>query len=95
MATLRDLREQYYISRRELGELADVSESTIVRMEDSDHKTTYEIAQKIVAALSKRIGKELSLDSIEGLNLYNPMKDRRLRTKKKPVKEAEGLEPAA
>ena len=83
MATLRDIREEYYISRRELGDLARVSESTIVRMEEASHKTTYDVAQKVVAALSKRIGKELSLDSIEGLNLYNPMRDRRLRTKAK------------
>lgn len=82
MATLREIREQYYISRRELGDLANVSESTIVRIEDSSHRTTYDVALKIVEALGKRIGRELNLESIEGLNLYNPMRDRRLRTKK-------------
>ncbi len=81
MSTLRDIREENYISRKELAKLAEVSESTIVRIEDSSHRTTYQVAQKIAEALSRRVGKEIDLDTIEGLNLYNPMRDRRLRTK--------------
>lgn len=91
MPTLRDIREENYISRKELASLASVSESTIVRVEDASHRTTYQVAQKIVEALSKRISKEIHLDSIEGLNLYNPMRDRRLRTKANDEPE----EPAA
>lgn len=77
MATLRDIREEHYISRRELGDLAGVSESTILRIEDSSNRTTYDVARKIVAALSKRINREIKIEDLEGLNLYNPMKHRR------------------
>jgi DNA-binding XRE family transcriptional regulator len=82
MPTIRDIREENYISRKELAELADVSESTIVRIEDARHRTTFQVAQKIVGALGKRISRDISLDNIEGLNLYNPMRDRKLREKK-------------
>lgn len=81
MATLRDIREEYYISRRELADLAGVSESTILRIEDATNRTTFDVAKKIVAALSKRIEKPLKLEDLEGLNLYNPMRDRRNRKK--------------
>ena len=94
MPSLRDIREEHYISRKELAELADVSESTIVRIEDASHRTTYQVAQKIVDALSRRVGKELTLDSIEGLNLYNPMRDRRLRTKSQS-KKSEDIDSSA
>jgi predicted transcriptional regulator len=90
LPTLRELREKYYISRRELASLADVSESTIVRMEDSKNKTTYDVAQKVVEALSGRIEKTITLSDVDGLNLYNPMRDRRLpsRIKKEPSENA-------
>jgi predicted transcriptional regulator len=95
LATLRDIREQYYISRRELGELAGVSESTIVRIEEASNRTTYDVARKIIGALSQRINKELSIDSIEGLNLYNPMRDRRLRTKRSKAEPSQAkVEPS-
>lgn len=81
MPTLKEIREKYYISRRELGNLAGVSESTIVRIEDAKNKTTYSVAKKIVEALSKRTGQQIDINSIEGLNLYSPMTDRKLRTK--------------
>jgi predicted transcriptional regulator len=88
--TLRELREQYFISRRELAQLADVSESTIVRMEDSRNKTTHDVAKKVVEALSERIEKPITLGDVDGLNLYNPMRDRRMpsRTKREPSENA-------
>jgi len=79
--TLREIREEHYISRKQLADLAGVSESTIVRIEDPKHRTTYDIAEKVVAALSKKVGRELTLSAIDGLNLYNVMRDRRQRTK--------------
>ena len=81
MPTLRDIREENYISRRELADLAGVSDSTIVRLEYGSNKTTREIAEKVLNALGKKIGKELKIEDIEGLNLYNIMRDRRQRRK--------------
>jgi transcriptional regulator with XRE-family HTH domain len=81
MATIRELREQNYISRRELADLSGVSESTIVRIEDGNNRTKREVAEKVLQALSGRIGQEITIDAIEGLNLYNVMRDRRQRTK--------------
>lgn len=81
MPTLRKIRETHYISRKELANLSGVSESTIVRIEDSKHRTTQEVAEKILEALSKRIGENLTVENVDGLNLYNIMRDRRQRTK--------------
>jgi transcriptional regulator with XRE-family HTH domain len=81
MARLRELRESHYISRKELAVLAGVSESTLVRMEEGKTHTTEEAAKKVLAALSQKIGQEITLQNIEGLNLYNLMRDRRHHTK--------------
>ena len=81
MPTLRDIREENYISRRELADLAGVADSTIVRLEYGSNKTTQDVAEKVLKALSEKIGKKLTIDSIEGLNLYNVMRDRRQRRK--------------
>lgn len=79
MPTLRQIREENYISRRALAEMAGVSESTIVRIEEGNKRTVPEVAKKVLAALGKQIGRELTLGSVEGLNLYNVMRDRRNR----------------
>ena len=81
MPTLREIREANYISRKELADLADVSESTIVRIEDPKHRTTQEVAEKVLEALSKKIGQVLTIDNVNGLNIYNVMRDRKQRTK--------------
>ncbi|GHO73288.1 hypothetical protein KSD_10590 [Ktedonobacter sp. SOSP1-85] len=81
MPTLREIRESNYISRKELSDLANVSESTIVRIEDPTHRTTQEVAAKVLEALSKRVGKQFSIDDVDGLNIYNVMRDRKQRTK--------------
>ena len=88
MATIRELREGNYISRRELADLSGVSESTIVRIEDGNNRTRRDVAEKVLVALSKKIGQEITIDAIEGLNLYNVMRDRRQRTKSRNVPEA-------
>jgi transcriptional regulator with XRE-family HTH domain len=93
MPTLKQIRVDNYISRRELSELAGVAESTIVRIEEGITRTTPEVAKKVIDALGAKIGQELTLDNIEGLNLYNIMRDRRQRTKDKQTKQA--LDPAA
>jgi predicted transcriptional regulator len=81
MPTLRELREQNYISRKVLAVAAGVSESTIVRMEEGKKHTTEEAAKKVLDALSNKIGRQISIDDVEGLNFYNVMRDRKHRTK--------------
>jgi predicted transcriptional regulator len=83
MPTLREIREENYISRRALAKEAGVSESTIIRMEEGEKHTTEEIAAKVLHALSKKIGKTVTVESIEGLKLYNPLRDRKYPTKAK------------
>jgi DNA-binding XRE family transcriptional regulator len=96
MTTLRDIREEHYISRRTLADLAGVSESTIVRIEDPRHKTRYDVAEKVIAAVNLKTGLGLKLENIEGLNLYNVMRDRRQRKKnQESTSESGSVNPAA
>jgi predicted transcriptional regulator len=81
MPTLRQLREENYLSRKMLADAAGVSQSTIVRMEESKLHTKQEVAEKVLAALSEKIGKVITLDDVEGLKIYNIMRDRKQRTK--------------
>ena len=81
MTTMKELRINYYISRRELSDLSGVAESTIVRLENGTTRVTKEVADKLLKALSERTGQQLTMENVEGLELYNPMRDRRLRSK--------------
>jgi transcriptional regulator with XRE-family HTH domain len=81
MPTLKDIREAHYLSRRKLADLAGVSESTIVRIESAAHKTTKDVVEKVLKALSKETGETFTLNNVEGLNLYNIMRDRKQRPK--------------
>lgn len=81
MATLQEIRLKHYISRKQLANQAGVSESTIVRMENPQHKTTNDVAKKVLETLSSIIGETVTIETVEGLNLYNVMRDRRQRTK--------------
>jgi hypothetical protein len=58
-----------------------VSESTIVRIEEGKSRTREDIAEKVVKALSNKIGQQITINDIDGLNLYNIMRDRKQRTK--------------
>lgn len=89
MATLQELRLKHYISRKHLAGAAGVSESTIVRMEDPTHKTSFDKANKVLSALSGLIGERITIENVEGLNLYNIMRDRRQRTKAQDVPSEE------
>ncbi len=71
----------HYISRRKLADAAGVSESTIVRIEGTAHKTTKDAVEKVLKALSDLTGETFTLTDVEGLNLYNIMRDRKQRTK--------------
>lgn len=78
MPTIQGLREQYYLSRREVSEKAGVSESSIFRMENG-YLVTKGAAEKVLMALSELTGKKLTLQNVEGIKLYNIMRDRRNR----------------
>jgi predicted transcriptional regulator len=87
MPTLKQIRVVNFLSRRELAKLSGVSESTIVRMEDPKHKSQPEVVEKVLKALGDKIGENLTLEKVEGLNLYNVMRDRRQRTKPDTTEE--------
>jgi len=89
MSTLRELRERHYVSRKVLASLADVSESTIVRIEEGNTRTTQTVVEKVLAALSTKIGQDIPLESVEGLKLYNAMRDRKQRAKAKDALQNE------
>jgi hypothetical protein len=50
-------------------------------MESPQHKTTNDVAKKVLETLSSMIEEMVTIESVEGLNLYNVMRDRRQRTK--------------
>ena len=81
MATLRTLREQALLSRKALARAAEVSESTIVRMEEGKQHTTQEAAERVLRALGQALDQTITVEDVEGLKLYNVMRDRRQRTK--------------
>ncbi len=81
MPTLRQLREENYLSRKMLADAAGVSQSTIVRMEEGKLHTKQEVAERVLVALSSQIGKIITLNDVEGLKIYNIMRDRKQRTK--------------
>jgi predicted transcriptional regulator len=87
MSTLREIRERNYLSRKSLADLADVSESTILRMEEGKTRTTEEVATKVLAALGSKIGEDLTIENVQGLKLYNIMRDRRQRKTGVSVKD--------
>lgn len=87
MATIRQIREENYISRRTLANEAGVSESTIVRIEEGTNHTRKDVVEKVLAALSKLAEQTITLKDVEGISLYNVMRDRKQRTK---TPEAEG-----
>lgn len=88
MPTLRKIREENYISRKTLADLSGVAESTIIRIEEGTSRTTEEVANKLVDAINKRLKLDLTVSDIEGLELYNVMRDRRHRTKER-IKQKE------
>jgi transcriptional regulator with XRE-family HTH domain len=68
MSTLRDLREQAGLTAFDLAAQADVSLSTINRMERGDAVTRL-IAYKVLNTLSNRLGRKIDIDDVEGLNI--------------------------
>jgi DNA-binding XRE family transcriptional regulator len=82
MSTLREIREYHLLSRKALADLADVSESTIERMEEGKGHPTGEIIDKVLKALGEKIGEKLTTENVQGLKEeYNIMRDRKQRRK--------------
>lgn len=77
MLTIKEIREHYHISRQKLAKSAGVGMSTLDRIENSQHLTMPEVAEKILEALSKETGQNFTLENVSGLNLYDAMRDRR------------------
>ena len=82
MPTLRALRESNYISRRKLAENAGVSESTIIRMERGEKRTTEEVIKSVLEALGDMVNKKFTMADVEGINVYDPMRDRKYPIRK-------------
>ena len=82
MPTLKEIRLKHYISRKKLALAAGVSESTIIRMEEGKRHVTDEVATKIVSALSNVTGETFTVNDLDGINLYNPMRDRSYSVRK-------------
>jgi len=92
MPTLREIRGKNYISRKALAKESGVSESTIIRMEEGEKHTTEDVATRVLEALSAKIGERITIDNVDGLKIYNPMRDRKYPTKgaeEEKSKEAE------
>ncbi len=81
MTTLQDIREKHFLSRPALAYASGTSVSTITRMETLGSKTKRDTAIKVLVALSKLTGEKYTLENVEGISLYNVMKDRRNKPK--------------
>jgi transcriptional regulator with XRE-family HTH domain len=74
-----ELRKSKNLSRGKLAELADVSLSSVVRMEEGKQKTSEDVTEKVLKALSEVLGYEVRASDVDGLELYNVMRDRKER----------------
>lgn len=68
MPTLRDLRLEARLSIAKLSRLADVDRKTIERAEDGEPVRDVS-AYAIVSTLAKRLGRSISLNDVDGLNI--------------------------
>ena len=68
MSTLKELREQAGLTAFDLAAQADVSLSTINRMERGDSVTRL-IAYKVLNLLSSKLGRRIEIDEVEGLEV--------------------------
>lgn len=68
MATLKQLRLQAHLSIAELARLANVDRKTVERAEEGTAVQDVK-AYAIVEVLARQLGRALSLDDVEGLNI--------------------------
>ena len=69
MATLKQYRLEAGYSYAELARRANVSEPTVKRAEDGDPVQEVKAAM-IAKALSEALGKTITIDDLDGLNIY-------------------------
>ncbi len=68
MPTLKDLRLEACLSIAELSRLAHVDRKTVERAEEGETVRDFK-ASAIVQALASRLGRTISLNEVEGLNI--------------------------
>ncbi len=69
MTTLKELREEAGMTAMDLAVLADVSLSTVNRMEAGRMPVTRLIANKVLNALSSKIGFKIKIEQVENLKV--------------------------
>lgn len=69
MATIKQIRRDAGLTAEDLARLAGVSLSTVVRVERGRPPVTRLTAGKVLHALSERIGRTLTVEDVEGLQL--------------------------
>lgn len=78
MATMKDLRLEAGMTIFELASASRVSTATISRVEAGPHALHPLVAQRLLRTLSERIGRQITIEDIEGLEIAS----RRGRTAK-------------
>lgn len=68
MATIKELRLQARLSVAQLSRVANVDRKTVERAEEGQPIQDVK-AYAIVSALGERLGRSLSLNDVEGLNI--------------------------
>ncbi len=71
MSKLKELRERAGFTVNKLAGEADVSASTINRMERGDAVNRL-TAYKVLNVLSDKLGKRFEIDEVEGLQIHPP-----------------------
>lgn len=71
MSTIRDLRIEAGLTTVQLSARADVSLSSINRMERGKSAVKRVIAVRVLRVLSQELGRTLTVDDVEGLSLVD------------------------
>lgn len=72
VSTLKQLREEAGLTAFKLAAEAEVSLSTINRMEYGHAPVTKRIANQVLAVLSQHLGRRITLQDVEGLEIVKP-----------------------
>jgi predicted transcriptional regulator len=69
VSTLKELRDEAGLTAFDLAVQADVSLSTINRMESGREAVTRRIANKVLNVLSDRLGRKITVENVDGLRI--------------------------
>ena len=69
VSSFKELREESGYTIFKLAQAADVSLSTVNRMEYGNGTVTRRIANQVLNVIGERIGRKVTLEEIEGLRL--------------------------